>query len=104
MLYTAEQIKTAFENRELYSTYDFYDMEVEVTPFEERIAGKKGFDIKISGMYECPTFKVESLVGLVELFKELTGCENMDISDEFSRGGCETCDWGSSYGKVYRVW
>ena len=66
--------------------------------------GKQAVRITATAMYSAPKVKAESLVGLVELFKEVTGCENMDIEDEFGREGCDTCDYGSSYGKIYILW
>jgi hypothetical protein len=66
--------------------------------------GKPSVDLKIEAMYESPRFKFGSLLGLAQFLADACGGTNVDIVDEFSSPGCETCDWGSSYGKTYRVW
>lgn len=78
------------------------DRKIEVEETTKR--GKPAVRITATAMYAAPTVRAESLLQLVELFKEATGCENMDIEDEFGHKGCDTCDYGSSYGKSYILW
>jgi hypothetical protein len=44
-------------------------------------------------MYESPTLNFKILSELSEMF----GTKNIDV-DDFSQGGCDTCDYGSDYG------
>jgi hypothetical protein len=77
--------------------------EVEVTSRKHQ--GKSALAIKVAAMYESPQYKGEGgLVGMVKALQDATGATGIEIEDEFARGGCETCDYGSSYGKTYIVW
>jgi len=40
---------------------------------------------------------------LVAFSKEF-GTDNIDKYEDISNGGCETCDYGSSYGFALRIW
>lgn len=40
----------------------------------------------------------------LKAFSEVFNTDNIDVYDEIRRGGCETCDYGSSYGFALRVW
>lgn len=51
-------------------------------------------DITVAMMYESPTLAFKHLKSLSEFFET----ENINDDDRFSQGGCETCDYGSSYG------
>ncbi len=69
------------------------------------VKGQPGLDITLSAMYSAPSYSGKNgLLGIIEAFQKATGYENVDIVDEFAEQGCDTCDWGSSYGKTYRVW
>lgn len=62
--------------------------------FEVEVDGYAGrFQFRYSQMYEAPSLGYKELRALAEHF----GTEKID-TDTFSRGGCETCDWGSEYG------
>lgn len=50
--------------------------------------------IKIECMYGAPTFNLPLLMELAEFF----GTKNINDDDSFALSGCETCDYGSSYG------
>lgn len=54
--------------------------------------------ITISAMYDPPGLSLSTLLKLAEFFgtKEI-------VDTRFSRGGCETCDYGSSYGFTLRI-
>lgn len=60
--------------------------------------GNHSYELKFACMYEPPTINFESLMKLSELF----GTRDIDV-DEFSKRGCETCDWGSSYGHTIQI-
>ena len=50
--------------------------------------------ITLSNMYEAPGLSFKHLMALSEFFDT----KNINDDDRFSYGGCETCDYGSSYG------
>lgn len=54
---------------------------------------QKGWDIAVQRMYEPPILNLDVLMKLASFF----GTIKID-DDRFSWGGCETCDYGSSYG------
>lgn len=61
--------------------------------------GETGVWITISSMYNAPGLTFANLTALSQYFKT----ERIDTLDEFSYGGCETCDYGSSYGFILVV-
>lgn len=93
--YEKNILKLPFDN--------FYDPEIEFSPSTHK--GKPALEITISSMYGNPTWDGEGgLYGLCKAINEATESSGIDIIDEFARPGCDTCDYGSSYGKVYKVW
>ena len=89
--------------RELWREDFFYDEactmprvqppEIKVSCWEDRV------DITISQMYESPRFNLELLMGLANFFETM----NINDDDRFADRGCETCDYGSSYGFTLTV-
>lgn len=89
--------------REIWKEDFFYDdactmrrlqpPEVKVTVYPERV------DIKLDMMYESPRLNLQLLMELAEFF----GTKNINDDDRFSYNGCETCDYGSSYGFTLTV-
>lgn len=64
---------------------------------EVRVGTAKGEDfveITLSSMYSPPGLTFSKLKALSEFFET----DNINDDDAFSSGGCETCDYGSSYG------
>lgn len=58
-----------------------------------------GVEIKAYSMYRNPiNCNYELLKSLAELFR--TTAINVD---DYNMGGCETCDWGSSYGHTFNI-
>lgn len=55
--------------------------------------------VTISCMYEAPSPTLDVLMQLAEFF----GTKNINDDDRFANGGCETCDYGSSYGYTLTV-
>lgn len=55
--------------------------------------------VTISCMYEAPSPNLNVLTQLAEFF----GTKNINDDDHFSNGGCETCDYGSSYGYTLTI-
>lgn len=49
-------------------------------------------------MYDAPEISFSILKQLSEFF----GTDEINV-DNFSHGGCETCDWGSEYGHEIRI-
>lgn len=54
--------------------------------------------------YDAPSFKDMSFLVGMQKIAEVLGCKNLDIEDNISRSGCETCDWGSEYGYRFVAW
>lgn len=50
--------------------------------------------IKLEAMYSPPGLSFAHMKRLSEYF----GTDNINDDDRFSESGCETCDYGSSYG------
>jgi len=50
--------------------------------------------IRFACMYEAPNLNLNVLMKLADFL----GTKNINDGDKFSYGGCETCDYGSSYG------
>jgi len=50
--------------------------------------------VEFSAMYDSPILNLIVLMNLAEFF----GTKNINDDDKFSNYGCETCDYGSSYG------
>jgi len=59
---------------------------------------KNGFEIDYGAMYESPNLNFAKLMELSKLF----GTEEINV-DNYSEGGCETCDYGSSYGHTIQI-
>lgn len=55
--------------------------------------------IQIDKMYESPSLSLAHLLALAEFF----GTKNITDPCRFSNGGCETCDYGSSYGFTLEI-
>ena len=63
-------------------------LELEITKTPGKI------QITVSAMYETPDLNFDILEKLANLF----GTKDINDDDRFSHGGCETCDYGNSYG------
>lgn len=55
--------------------------------------------ITIKCMYGAPSPTLEVMTRLANFF----GTTNINDDDHFAEGGCETCDYGSSYGYTLTV-
>jgi hypothetical protein len=55
--------------------------------------------VQISCMYGAPSPNLQVLQKLAEYF----GTMNVNDDDAFSNSGCETCDYGSSYGYTLTI-
>lgn len=62
----------------------------------DKISG--GIELDFSKMYDAPSLSLAMLKALGEFF----GTEKIDV-DNYSEGGCETCDHGSAYGHKIQV-
>ena len=56
-------------------------------------------EVTISCMYKAPSPTLDVLTQLAEFF----GTKNINDDGHFANGGCETCDYGSSYGYTLTV-
>lgn len=61
---------------------------VDVSVYKDRV------DITLAAMYSAPSLSYYHLKALADYFET----ENINDDDRFSETGCETCDYGSSYG------
>jgi len=59
----------------------------------------KEIRITVSAEYEAPGLSFRHLKSLSDFF----GTDNINDDDRFSHSGCETCDYGSSYGFTLTV-
>lgn len=55
--------------------------------------------ITVARMYEPAGLSLANLMDLAEFF----GTKAINDDDRFNNGGCETCDYGSSYGFTLTV-
>ena len=82
-------------------------MQKEIELFGEMYAVKSvthpklgvGFEIDFAQMYEPPSLCFSTMTEISEMF----GTKEIDF-DNYSRGGCETCDYGSRYGYKIQVY
>lgn len=78
-----------FKDKEKYpGAYGLCDFEIIVEKNEPGLV-----EIKFEKMYEAPPFSVE----LLKFVSDYFGTDIID-RDDFAEGGCESCDYGSSYG------
>lgn len=56
-------------------------------------------EIDISNSYTAPKITLSVLFFLSEVF----GTKDIDV-DDYAHSGCETCDWGSSYGHTIQIY
>lgn len=59
---------------------------------------ENGIEIDYHQMYGAPSLSFAMLKKLSDLF----GTDKIDV-DNYGRGGCETCDYGSAYGHTIQV-
>lgn len=100
MRYTPEQIKEKIEK-----VFDDYSKHpgVYYSPFQIAIEAKEITDdhilVSVDQMYETPPLNSVTVQMLCEAF----GTRHIDETEQWSEGGCETCDYGSSYGWTIRI-
>jgi hypothetical protein len=87
MIYRTE--KEIVEFAEQLWEKPFSNFEVEVV---ER--NKNGVKMRVSSQYNPPDLAFEQLMRLADFF----GTKAINDDDRFGIEGCETCDYGSSYG------
>jgi hypothetical protein len=61
--------------------------------------GRYGFVITAGNMYDAPDMNFTILKAIGEFF----GTDEVDV-DDYSFGGCESCDYGSDYGHEIQVY
>lgn len=72
------------------------DFEVDFKKYSE-----KEVLFEVTMMYESP---IKLNLATLKRLSEFFGTDNIDNYDDISHSGCETCDYGSSYGVAIRVW
>lgn len=59
----------------------------------------KGYQITLEQMYKHINISFDKLEQISQIF----ATKLIDISNEWSRGGCESCDYGSSYTAILDI-
>lgn len=99
--YTDEELIDFFKNKLDYNAgageWDYTRKAEKVTINQNT---EKLVEVEATAMYDAPRLGFQQLKQISEFF----GTENVDKYDDISWGGCETCDYGSSYGFVVRIW
>jgi hypothetical protein len=85
----ADDLKTALGCDE-FAAYDKVHMKIART--------KVGFEVEYGKMYESPGLGFAKLVALSKIF----GTDEIDV-DNYANAGCESCDYGSSYGHTIQI-
>lgn len=85
--YSVEEITK--KAHEVFKNGRYEPEEVEVT---KRSDGS--VSLRVEAMYEAPELSFAKLAELAEFFDT----KNINDDERFGSGGCETCDYGSSYG------
>ena len=88
--YTSEEIKEKVEEIWTCPQGEYWNEpdEINVKISKEMIS------IEMASMYESPSLNY----GLLMKLSDFLGTKNINDDDRFGYGGCETCDYGSSYG------
>lgn len=84
-------------NKNSYSS-SYYQTWLRVTKIKNK---DNSYEISYGAMYEAPAGNL-SLARLIRL-SELFGTTSIDV-DNFAESGCESCDYGSSYGHDIQVY
>lgn len=71
------------------------DTQVEVRRIEDDVY------VKITQMYNAPQHNL-SMHEFAKQMVEAVGMDDFCEHDDINNGGCETCDYGSSYGTEFR--
>jgi hypothetical protein len=90
--YVVDQIRGLFE-----------DGSYEKTNFEFQTK-EDGYFIEVSKMYSYVGFRNGSVLSNYQKIATLLGVEDGDEVSRYSYGGCETCDYGSSYEVTLKFW
>lgn len=65
-----------------------------------RLPDGTGFELEYGSMYTPPVFNLSHMKALAALF----GVADADLDvDDYSKGGCETCDYYSDYGHTVQL-
>ena len=89
---TREQVETALGEQ-------FEDERGNNPAVEIRPIGTNGISIAVRQMYQY----VEVSFAKMEAMSKLLDTKNIDL-ERYSREGCETCDYGSSYEVTFIAW
>lgn len=86
----AEKVAACFEGAE--GVYNWRDLDVEVREYDE------GLHVTVSQMYEYLPMNLDIMLKLADVF----GTRKYGVN-QWSHGGCETCDYGSKYAHEFHV-
>jgi len=87
--YTNEEIQKKME--EIFNENNYEKLKIEVS-YSKYDANE--YRIKLSKMYSAPGLSFAKLHQVALYFDTM----NVETESEFANGGCDTCDYGSSYG------
>lgn len=87
--------------KEHFPEFDKAEISISKRDKYGKFTGKmlSGYAIKVSQMYEY----VDASFVILKRMSDLFGTEDIDIDEDYSEG-CETCDYGSSYSKIFIVY
>lgn len=75
------------------------DGKVEIRKITDRDLGD-GIEITYTSMYDAPGLSFKVLKALSDYF----GTTEIDVDSSIHDHGCETCDYGSSYGHYIQIY
>jgi hypothetical protein len=92
--YTEDEITE--EVRRIYRNMhgEFKHMHITELMVEVATNTPESVRIKISAMYDAPPMNTQLLFPMCEFFET----KHINDVDRWDKEGCETCNWGSSYG------
>lgn len=100
MNFTNEQVIAAFQQAYDKHHKEHYCMGWESDGCLEIVKNTENeIAVEISCMYEAPSPTLQIMRDLADFF----GTENINDDDHFANSGCDTCDYGSSYGYTLTI-
>lgn len=93
---TVEQVREAWAKSKVWYTLQNLDFDMPEYFLLDETAD--GYFLDAHSMYNAPSFNIEVVRNLVELFQT-----DLIDEEEFIQSGCETCDYGSKYGVKFTI-
>jgi len=94
MKFTDKEVEEQFQKVWPHGNFEWSKVFIEVLSNTEN-----NIQVKVSSMYDPPGLTFAQLMLLSEIF----GTKQIDAGEKVADSGCETCDYGSSYGFVIDI-